>query len=243
MPYEEINGEVVTMALNDDIGFSGESTDFPGEHQTYIKVYWNSTNGITRSGKSTLLNMLAGLERPTKGEVIINGSHIEKLKEDELVRFRRENVGFIFQSFHLIGTMNALENVALPLVFRGETPKVRLQKADRMLNMVGLSRHKKHMPNQMSGGQQQRVGVARALVADPAIIFADEPTGNLDSHTSEDVMRLMRKVVQEQGKTLVMVTHDDHLAEYADRVFHIIDGKIVKIDVNTPEICDGGERI
>ena len=110
-------------------------------------------------------------------------------------------------------------------------------------NLVGLSRHKKHMPNQMSGGQQQRVGVARALVADPAIIFADEPTGNLDSHTSEDVMRLMRKVVQEQGKTLVMVTHDDHLAEYADRVFHIIDGKIVKIDVNTPEICDGGERV
>ena len=129
--------------------------------------------GTSGSGKSTLLNMLAGLERPTKGEVIINGSHIEKLKEDELVRFRRENVGFIFQSFHLIGTMNALENVALPLVFRGETPKVRLQKADRMLNMVGLSRHKKHMPNQMSGGQQQRVGVARALVADPAIIFAD----------------------------------------------------------------------
>lgn len=129
--------------------------------------------GTSGSGKSTLLNMLAGLERPTKGEVIINGSHIEKLKEDELVRFRRENVGFIFQSFHLIGTMNALENVALPLTFRGEAPKVRLKKADRMLNMVGLSRHKKHMPNQMSGGQQQRVGVARALVADPEIIFAD----------------------------------------------------------------------
>ena len=199
--------------------------------------------GTSGSGKSTLLNMLAGLERPTKGEVVINGSHIEKMGEDDLVRFRRENVGFIFQSFHLIGTMNALENVALPLMFRGEAPKSRLKKADRMLNLVGLSRHKKHMPNQMSGGQQQRVGVARALVADPAIIFADEPTGNLDSHTSEDVMRLMRKVVQEQGKTLVMVTHDDHLAEYADRVFHIIDGKIVKIDVNTPEICDGGERV
>ena len=186
--------------------------------------------------------MLAGLERPTKGEVIINGNHIEKLKEDELVRFRRENVGFIFQSFHLIGTMNALENVALPLTFRGEAPKVRLKKADRMLNMVGLSRHKKHMPNQMSGGQQQRVGVARALVADPEIIFADEPTGNLDSHTSEDVMRLMQRVVQEQGKTLVMVTHDDHLAEYADRVFHIIDGQIVKIDVNKSETSDGGKR-
>ena len=198
--------------------------------------------GASGSGKSTLLNMLAGLERPTKGEVIINGNHIEKLKEDELVRFCRENVGFIFQSFHLIGTMNALENVALPLTFRGEAPKVRMKKADRMLNMVGLSRHKKHMPNQMSGGQQQRVGVARALVADPEIIFADEPTGNLDSHTSEDVMRLMQRVVQEQGKTLVMVTHDDHLAEYADRVFHIIDGQIVKIDVNKSETSDGGKR-
>ena len=188
--------------------------------------------GTSGSGKSTLLNMLAGLEKPTKGEVIINGCHIEKLKEDELVRFRRENVGFIFQSFHLIGTMNAVENVALPLNFRGEARKIRTEKAERMLELVNLSKHKKHMPNQMSGGQQQRVGVARALVTDPKIIFADEPTGNLDSHTSEEVMALMQKVVREQGRTLVMVTHDDHLAEYADRVFHIIDGKIVKIEEN-----------
>ena len=188
--------------------------------------------GTSGSGKSTLLNMLAGLEKPTKGEVVINGCHIEKLKEDELVRFRRENVGFIFQSFHLIGTMNAVENVALPLNFRGEARKIRMEKAERMLELVNLSKHKKHMPNQMSGGQQQRVGVARALVTDPKIIFADEPTGNLDSHTSEEVMALMQKVVREHGRTLVMVTHDDHLAEYADRVFHIIDGKIVKIEEN-----------
>ena len=188
--------------------------------------------GTSGSGKSTLLNMLAGLEKPTKGEVVIYGCHIEKLKEDELVRFRRENVGFIFQSFHLIGTMNAVENVALPLNFRGEARKIRMEKAERMLELVNLSKHKKHMPNQMSGGQQQRVGVARALVTDPKIIFADEPTGNLDSHTSEEVMALMQKVVREQGRTLVMVTHDDHLAEYADRVFHIIDGKIVKIEEN-----------
>ena len=198
--------------------------------------------GTSGSGKSTLLNMLAGLEKPTKGEIVISGSHIEKMKEDELVRFRREHVGFIFQSFHLIGTMNALENVALPLMFRGEPAKERLRKADRMLSLMGLDRHKKHMPNQMSGGQQQRVGVARALVSDPDIIFADEPTGNLDSHTSEEVMRLMRRVVQNQGKTLVMVTHDDHLAEYADRVFHIIDGKIVKIDVNTSEENEKGKK-
>lgn len=199
--------------------------------------------GTSGSGKSTLLNMLAGLEKPTKGEIVISGSHIEKMKEDELVRFRREHVGFIFQSFHLIGTMNALENVALPLMFRGDPAKERLRKADRMLSLMGLDRHKKHMPNQMSGGQQQRVGVARALVSDPDIIFADEPTGNLDSHTSEEVMRLMRRVVQSQGKTLVMVTHDDHLAEYADRVFHIIDGKIVKIDVNTSEKNEKGKKI
>lgn len=188
--------------------------------------------GTSGSGKSTLLNMLAGLERPTKGEVIINGEHMELLKEDELVSFRRDHVGFIFQSFHLIGTMNALENVALPLSFRGEKRESRLKKADAMLDLVNLGKHKKHLPNQMSGGQQQRVGVARALVVNPQIIFADEPTGNLDSHTSKEVMELMQKVVKEQKKTLVMVTHDDHLASYADRIFHIIDGEIVKIEEN-----------
>lgn len=188
--------------------------------------------GTSGSGKSTLLNMLAGLEKPTKGEVIISGQHMEDLKEDGLVKFRRENVGFIFQSFHLIGTMNALENVALPLTFRGEAKSSRLKKADEMLNLVNLKKHKKHLPNQMSGGQQQRVGVARALVVNPRIIFADEPTGNLDSHTSEEVMKLMQRVVREQKKTLVMVTHDSHLASYADRVFHITDGKIVKIEDN-----------
>ena len=188
--------------------------------------------GTSGSGKSTLLNMLAGLEKPTKGEVIINGEHMEKLKEDQLVSFRRDHVGFIFQSFHLIGTMNAVENVALPLSFRGEKKESRLKKADKMLDLVNLKKHKKHLPNQMSGGQQQRVGVARALVVDPKIIFADEPTGNLDSHTSKEVMELMQKVVREQKKTLVMVTHDNHLASYADRIFHIIDGEIVKIEDN-----------
>lgn len=186
--------------------------------------------GTSGSGKSTLLNMLAGLEKPTKGEVIISGEHIEKKNEEELVKFRRDNVGFIFQSFHLLGTMNAVENVALPLSFRGVPKDVRLKKADKMLDLVNLGKHKKHMPNQMSGGQQQRVGVARALVVDPKIIFADEPTGNLDSHTSEEVMELMQQVVRQQKKTLVMVTHDNHLATYADQVFHISDGKIIKIE-------------
>ena len=188
--------------------------------------------GTSGSGKSTLLNMLAGLEKPTRGQVVIGGNHIEKLNENELVKFRRDNVGFVFQSFHLLGTMNALENVALPLTFRGESLKSRMKKADEMLKLVGLTKHRKHLPRQMSGGQQQRVGVARALVADPRILYCDEPTGNLDSHTSEDVMRLMQRVVREQNRTMVMVTHDDHLAQYADRIFHIIDGKIVKIEDN-----------
>ena len=188
--------------------------------------------GTSGSGKSTLLNMLAGLEKPTRGQVVIGGNHIEKLNENELVKFRRANVGFVFQSFHLLGTMNALENVALPLTFRGESLKSRMKKADEMLKLVGLTKHRKHLPRQMSGGQQQRVGVARALVADPRILYCDEPTGNLDSHTSEDVMRLMQRVVREQNRTMVMVTHDDHLAQYADRIFHIIDGKIVKIEDN-----------
>ena len=186
--------------------------------------------------------MLAGLEKPTKGEVIIDGQHIENLKEDQLVRFRREKVGFIFQSFQLLGSMNALENVALPLSFRGVPKAQRLKKADKMLDLVKLKKHKKHLPNQMSGGQQQRVGVARALVVDPKIIFADEPTGNLDSRTSREVMALMQQVVREQKKTLVMVTHDDHLAGYADRIFHIIDGKIVKVEDNRKKAGEHAEQ-
>lgn len=186
--------------------------------------------GTSGSGKSTLLNMLAGLEKPTKGQIVIAGNHIEKLNENQLVKYRRERVGFIFQSFNLLATMNAQENVALPLTFRGDNKKMRLKKADEMLDLVGLTEHKKHKPMQMSGGQQQRVGVARALVVEPEIIFADEPTGNLDSKTSSEVMTLMKKVVKEQNRTLVMVTHDNHLASFADRVFHIRDGRIVKIE-------------
>ena len=198
--------------------------------------------GTSGSGKSTMLNMLAGLEKPTKGEVVIDGQHIENLKEDQLVKFRREKVGFIFQSFQLLGSMNALENVALPLSFRGVPKAERLKRADQMLDLVKLKKHKKHLPNQMSGGQQQRVGVARALVVDPKIIFADEPTGNLDSRTSREVMALMQQVVRKQKKTLVMVTHDDHLAGYADRIFHIIDGKIVKVEENRKKAEEHAEE-
>ncbi len=201
-----------------------------GVNMTIYKGEFCAIVGTSGSGKSTMLNMLAGLEKPTKGEVIIGGAHLERMNENQLVRFRREKVGFIFQSFNLLGTLNAIENVALPLTFRGVGKKIREAKAVEMLKLVGLPKHMKHRPNEMSGGQQQRVGVARALVLDPEIIFADEPTGNLDSNTSADVMKLMRKVVQEHNQTLVMVTHDNHLAGFADRIFHIIDGKIVKVE-------------
>ena len=201
-----------------------------GVDMTIYKGEFCAIVGTSGSGKSTMLNMLAGLEKPTKGEVIIAGQHLEKMSENQLVKFRREKVGFIFQSFNLLGTMNAIENVALPLTFRGVNKKVREEKAVKMLKLVGLPKHMKHRPNEMSGGQQQRVGVARALVLDPEIIFADEPTGNLDSNTSAEVLKLMRKVVQEQNQTMVMVTHDNHLAGLADRIFHIIDGKIVKVE-------------
>ncbi len=199
--------------------------------------------GTSGSGKSTLLNMLAGLEKPSKGEILIDGQHIERMNENQLVKFRRENVGFIFQSFNLIGTMNALENVALPLTFRGVPKMIRLKRAMKLLRLVGLKEHAMHRPNQMSGGQQQRVGMARALVVNPKIMFADEPTGNLDSHTSKDMMNLMREIVNKQKKTLVMVTHDDSLAAIADKVIRIVDGKIVAVeDRSTNFVEDGNDE-
>lgn len=188
--------------------------------------------GTSGSGKSTLLNMLAGLEKPTKGEIIIAGEHMETKSENQLVKFRREHIGFIFQSFNLMGTMNAVENVALPLTFQGVSKKERIKRAKKMVHLVGLDKYWDHRPNQMSGGQQQRVGVARALVVKPEIIFADEPTGNLDSNTSQEIMNLMQSVVREQNQTLIMVTHDNHLASFADKIIRIKDGKIVDMKDN-----------
>ncbi|MBQ4482803.1 MAG: ABC transporter ATP-binding protein [Lachnospiraceae bacterium] len=186
--------------------------------------------GTSGSGKSTLLNMLAGLDRPTKGEVIIGGNHIEKMSEDQLVRFRREHVGFIFQAYDLLPQLDAIENVALPLSFRGMGKKERTAQAVKLLKQVGLEKYMKHRPTEMSGGQQQRVGIARALVVKPEIIFADEPTGNLDTKTTIEVLHMLQEVVHGKGNTLVMVTHDRHLAGYADRRIHIVDGEVVLED-------------
>mgnify|MGYP003376611795 CR=1 FL=1 len=210
-------GETSVRALN--------GVDFEINRGEFVAIV-----GTSGSGKSTLLNMMAGLERPTKGEIVIAGVHIEKMDQRQLVTFRREKVGFIFQSYNLLNTMNAVENVALPLSFRGVPKKERTKQALQYMELVGVKNQAKHMPNQMSGGQQQRVGIARALVVNPQIIFADEPTGNLDSKTTMEVLRLMQRIVREQKQTLVMVTHDNNLASYADRRIRIVDGKIVGIE-------------
>ena len=177
--------------------------------------------GTSGSGKSTLLNMLAGLEKPTRGEVIVAGKHIEQMKENELVKFRGENVGFIFQSFHLMGTMNALENVALPLTFRGEPRKERIKKADRMLDLVSLEKHKKHLPNQLSGGQQQRVAIARALASPAKVLLADEPTGNLDKDTENEILKIFKRLAKDENKCIVIVTHSQNVCDNVDIVYDL----------------------
>ena len=187
--------------------------------------------GTSGSGKSTLLNMMAGLEKPTKGSILIKKQPIELMNEKRLARFRQKHIGFIFQSYNLLTALTALENVAMPLIFR-RIPKVNREiLAKKHLDMVGLSERYKHKPSQMSGGQQQRVGIARAFVGSPEIIFADEPTGNLDTKTSIEVMHIMWKMAREKNQTIVIVTHDPEVALYADKVIHIRDGDIQSIEV------------
>jgi len=186
--------------------------------------------GTSGSGKSTLLNLMAGIEKLTSGQILIKGRPIHKLNETKLAKFRQKYLGFVFQSYNLIGTMTALENVELPLVFKRMPKKKRRTMAKEMLVKVGLKNRLQHKPKEMSGGQQQRVGIARAFVAKPSIVFADEPTGNLDTKTTMEVMELIREIARDNHQTIVMVTHDRGLAQYADRVIHILDGKIQSID-------------
>ncbi len=183
--------------------------------------------GTSGSGKSTLLNQLAGLEKPTKGVVKIGGIPISLLDENRLAAFRQEHLGFVFQSYNLLGELTALENVALPLMFRGMPKEERDLEAMKMLHRVGLGDRLNHFPNQMSGGQQQRVGIARAFVTHPEVVFADEPTGNLDSKTTKEVMAMIRDFAHKYNQTIVMVSHDPEMTEYADRIVTLVDGVII----------------
>lgn len=188
--------------------------------------------GTSGSGKSTLLNLLAGIEKLSGGEIIINGSSIRKMNEKKLSKFRQENLGFVFQAYNLLGSMTALENVELPLVFKRISPGKRKRMARSILKKVGLADRMGHKPKEMSGGQQQRVGITRAFVAKPKIVFADEPTGNLDSKTTVEVMQLIKGMALKNKQTIVMVTHDVSLARYADKIIHVSDGKIIEIEHN-----------
>lgn len=188
--------------------------------------------GTSGSGKSTLLNQLAGLEKPTFGDVFIRGVPITRLSERELAAFRQKHIGFVFQSYNLLPFMTAAENVAMPLMFRGESRRKRMKKAVAILKKVGLGNRLKHYPRQMSGGQQQRVGIARAFVAKPDVVFADEPTGNLDSKTTIEVMDMIKSFARRFNQTIVLVTHDPEMAQYADRIITLVDGRIVKETIN-----------
>ncbi|WP_246582870.1 ABC transporter ATP-binding protein [Clostridium mobile] len=196
--------------------------------------------GTSGSGKSTLLNMMAGLEKPTKGEIIIKNNHIEKMSEDHLAMFRQKYIGFVFQSYNLLPTFSALENVTLPLIFRNASKAQRENRAKKMLEAVGLEKRLYHKPSQMSGGQQQRVSIARAFVNNPNIVFADEPTGNLDTRTTLEIMDLIKGMAKEHNQTLIIVTHDVEISSYADRIVYIRDGNIEKI-VNNKNIEVKGE--
>ncbi len=181
--------------------------------------------GTSGSGKSTLLHMLGGLDRPTSGEVIVDGHPISKLKDDELTIFRRRKIGFVFQAFNLVPVLNVYENIVLPLELDGE--KVDREFVEEIIDTLMLGSKKEVLPNQLSGGQQQRVAIARALAFRPAIILADEPTGNLDSKTGQDVLSLLKISAEKYGQTIVMITHNDEIAQTADRIIRIEDGRIV----------------
>jgi putative ABC transport system ATP-binding protein len=182
--------------------------------------------GPSGSGKTTLLGLLAGLEKADEGGVSIGGEDMTSMSEDQLALFRRNNVGFVFQSFNLIPTLNVVENIALPLFPEPIKREAMMERARKAAKDVGLGERLKHYPNQLSGGEQQRVAVARSLINNPKVVFADEPTGNLDTKTGEKIVELLRKLNKEKGQTFVLVTHDDKIANESGRIIRIVDGRI-----------------
>lgn len=208
--YGGSNNQVI--ALN-KVNFSVEKGEFV------------SIVGTSGSGKSTLLNMLGGLDTPSKGNVLVEGKNIFELKTEELTIFRRRKIGFVFQNYNLVPVLNVQENITLPIQLDGREPDKKF--INEIISVLGLQEKLESLPNQLSGGQQQRVAIARALVAKPAIVLADEPTGNLDSRTGLEVMSLLKVTGQQFAQTIVMITHNEELAQMADRTVHIEDGQIV----------------
>ena len=197
-----------------------DGVDFCVKDQEFVAII-----GKSGSGKSTLLHMLGGLDSPTEGEVLIEGKRLEGLKKEQLAIFRRRNVGFIFQNYNLVPDLNVYENVILPVELDGR--KVDAAYVNEIIDLLGISEKKEAFPGTLSGGQQQRVAIARALAAKPAIILADEPTGNLDSVTSHEVLGLLKMAAKQFSQTIILITHDRDIAQLADRIVHIEDGKIV----------------
>ena len=186
--------------------------------------------GPSGSGKSTMMNILGCLDRPSSGSYLLEGQEVATLQDDELAKTRNKQIGFVFQNFNLLSRISAWENVALPLVYARVPEKERLQRAAVMLDAVGLASRKQHWPNELSGGQRQRVAIARALINEPSIIMADEPTGNLDSHSSSEIMSIFDKL-HERGKMVILVTHESDIAEYAKRVILMRDGLIISDEI------------
>ena len=189
-------------------------------------------SGRSGSGKSTMLNMLAGLEKPTSGEIVILDKHIENMSESARIRFRRQYIGFVFQSYNLMPQYTAVENVELPLMLRGVGRRERRKQALAVMEQVGIVSHAEHKPSELSGGQQQRVGIARALITRPPIVFADELTGNLDTKTSAEIMDLLTGLFRSSGTTFMLVSHDPDMSQYTDRTIHLLDGKIISEETN-----------
>ena len=193
-----------------------------------IKGEFVSIMGPSGCGKSTLLNIMGLLDAPSSGKIEINGTSVESMKDKELAAFRNKTLGFVFQSFHLINSLNVIDNVELPLLYRKMAAKERTRLAKEVLERVGLSHRMRHMPTQLSGGQCQRVAIARAIVGNPEIILADEPTGNLDSKMGAEVMELLHKLNKEDGRTIVMVTHNEEQAKQTSRTIRFFDGRQVQ---------------
>ena len=190
--------------------------------------------GPSGSGKSTTMNIIGALDTPTRGQYLFNGFHVEHFTRDQRALLRRQYLGFVFQGFNLLPRTSAIENVELPLLYRGEPAKVRHEMALEALDKVGLTQWKDHTPAELSGGQQQRVAIARAIVTHPKLLLADEPTGSLDSHRSVEIMKLLQKLNDEEGITVVLVTHEPDMAKYAKRIVHFVDGTVASDQENKP---------